>query len=269
MLFILIFSSFVSLSYSKFYITGKSITIEVDKYGDAKVTEKISLLVEGKGSIALYISGLEKPTLADWQEIIQSDDIRLHIDRNYARIENLNIRPQPLSNYNPLNEIARGEIIISYNAFKYEGKNDSGVFFSTRVKPRTYEIKLNEKALSFKRSDAGNLIIDDKTRLILIPPSNSLLKDINPIPDYLRDTQLPTTVERVEWKNVLMVNPSLVFEYKESIGEEIYGFFELTLRKIISFLETQEGKLILLFVVLSLIFYARINSKLRERREKK
>ncbi len=259
----------ISISNAKFYITGKSVVIKIDKYGNAYVTEKISLLVEGKSSIAMYISGLEKPTLADWQNIIDSDDIRVHVDRSYARVEELNIRPQPLYNYNPLNEVARGEIIISYKALPYEGKEDSGVFISKRIKPRTYEISLNEKALSFKRSGAGNIIIDDKTRLVIIPPENSVLKDVNPIPDELREVNLPVRVEKVEWKNVLLVNPSLVFEYKESIGEEIYGFFEQELRLAINFVNTNEGKLIIVFVILLLIFYAQITSKLRERRGKR
>ncbi len=257
----------ISISYAGFRITRNEIVVKVDKNGDAEVTEKVSMLVETKGSIALYVSALENPTLADWQGMV-GEEVRVHMDRNYVDIRDLNVRPQPLSNYNPLNEIAKGEIIIKYKVYHYKEKNDSGLFFVERIKPRTYRLKLNEKALSFKRSGAGNIIIDDKTKLTFIPPKGSKLIDINPIPKDLRDVELPTPVESITWNDVLLVVPSLVFEYEEGIGDEIYDYFEEEMNAVVEFAYTREGALTLIFIIIVLLFYAQLNAKLRKMREK-
>ena len=269
-LFKLFFSLFCifAISFSSFHITSLVIEMHVNKDGTVDVSQTARILIEGEDSLASYISRIEKPELAAWQEILGNDKVRVYVDLNHAKVENLEVRPQPVYNYNPLTKIARGEIIITYKALPYKDKPDTGVFFVKQIKPRTYQLILNEKALSFKRTDKGNIILDEKTTLRFIPPENAVVVDINPIPKELRDVKLPARVDKVEWKDILLVSPVLVFEYEESIGEEIYRFSQNSIDASISFFSSPQGIIVLLFLLLSLFFYKHIRAKIKQLRTK-
>ena len=254
--------------YGEFYIKSLYITMKVNKDASVDVKEDIKLYVRGSESIGEYTSTLENSTLGEWQAVLGSDAVRLHVDRNVVDVEKLTVRPQPLYNYNTLKNLAEGEIIITYKAKPYKEKPNSGVFMLEEIKPRTYELKLNPKALSFKLSLNGNIIIDEKTTLEFVLPKDSLLIDVNPIPPELRDVELPARVKSVRWSNILLVSPSLVIEYKENIGEEIYQFFQDTFNAIMEFSLTKEGIITLSVVVLLFLLYAQIKAKIRKMREK-
>ncbi len=215
--------------------------------------------ISGRGSISSYVKALENPTLADWQKLL-GEDVRVHLNPSVVKIEDLTVRPQPLYDYNALYDTAKGEIIIKYRAIPYD--NSSGLFELVNVKPRTYRLILNEEALSFKRSVIGNLVIDKKTILKFIPPKGAKLIDINPIPEELREEKFPIYIESVEWNDVVLVEPVLVFEYEETIGEEIYRFFEEYSYQLINFFTTPEGIFVVLFFVLLSLFYSKLNYSL-------
>lgn len=257
----------ISIAHCEFTVREVKIDISVDSNGDAVVVEKVALLMEGEESISKYATGLENPTLAKWQEIVKSDLIRLHIDRNFVDVQELYVRPQPIYSYNPLNNIAKGEILISYKAKRYLDKDKTGLFVLEKVKPRTYKLVLNDKALSFETSPAGNIVINEKTTLKITPPPGSILLDINPIPGELRETQLPTKLDYIEWNDIVLVSPSLVFQYNETIGDEIYLFFQDAIRSTLQFLSTSEGMIIIVFILLGFVFYAQLRAKIRDLRE--
>jgi hypothetical protein len=251
-LFILFFF-FFNVAFSAINVTNVVTSIKLNTDGSASIEERISIFIDKELDAIEYNKAAEKNNLQEWRKVLNNEEVRLHVDLSKVEvIEEVKIKPQPLRN--TISGFI-GVIIINYKV--------KGLFNVEQVKPRLKIYKLNSEALSFRKTEAGNIILPEKFLLIIKIPENVKLKDINPMPTNIKKEEEIYERKEFEWKNIIMVNPRLEVIVEQSIGEEI----EETIKNVASFfvknLLTTEGLLYALLFLLLLVLYAYIFWKIR------
>jgi hypothetical protein len=221
-----------SIASAEFLIERVDVTVsDIQGDGSAQVHESIKVVMFGNYSSSLYDSGMSKNDLSFWSTNLGLKDAKLHINPSTVDIRDLRVRPQPRTKCNPIQMICHGELVLDYRAYpsykdnqSYELVPGTGIFSVYDYKPRTKRFTINPAALSFTTTSEGNVILDKDVYLMIKPPADSVLLDINPRPEGI-DVELPAHISSLSWTDVVLVKFSLIFDVEEGIDKEVSDFF--------------------------------------------
>ncbi|MEM4366859.1 MAG: hypothetical protein QW035_01875 [Candidatus Anstonellales archaeon] len=244
--------------HAAFDLRSADIEVIISPSGEVHVTEKYDILVPSGFETTTYNSLLSKPhDLATWSTSTNISELRLHVDRGVVSVDNLAIKPQPLSQCNPLSYICHGIIIVDYDVSPYPGTNTTIVAIM-EYKPRTKRYTFNPSILSFLRSDAGDMLIDSKTTLTFTLPKDSVIVSLNPLIGYSPSDFPLKGVSQVSFRNTILVQFSLVFEREESIIVEVSDFFSYLYLSLFSIFTKPEGVIMgaVIILIVGVFIYA-------------
>ncbi|MEM2948011.1 MAG: hypothetical protein QXY05_01270 [Candidatus Anstonellales archaeon] len=258
------------LSNAAFYIQQINIDFYVKDDGTVTAKERIKVLVEGETDVARYNAALNKDDLATWAELIGSGDIRVHVNRDVVNVQNLAVRPQPLS-HSLASDTWRGEIIITYDASGYTSEDGevvkgTGMFNAVDISPRITQYELRDNALSLRTTTGGDYILESGQKLTFYLPDNAVVMDLNPMPRSLA-ISLPARLESVSWSDSILVGHTFVFKVEKGMDDEIYTFFKDAERRLVYIGKTTEGMaLIVMFGAILLTYvYLQYSKSARKR----
>ncbi len=226
----------LSAVHAEFILERVEVTVSnIESDGSVKVTENIKMIITGEHSSSLYDSGYSgyyNNDLSFWSSTTALKDVKQHLNPSKMDITDFRLKPQPRGKCNPVQDLCHGELILEYTASpaynKTEGSSvpvaGTGLFTVDEYKPRTKRYTLNPEALSFTTTEQGNIILDERVYLIIGLPQDSVVYDVNPLPDG-EELELPARVSRLSWNDMILVKFSLVFDVEESLQEEVSDFF--------------------------------------------
>jgi len=220
-----------SMANADFLLEQVTVTIsDIQPDGSAHVHESIKFLMFGNYSEAVYDSGMTSNDLSYWSTNVGLKDVKFHVNPAKVDIRDFRLRPQPRNRCNPIQGVCHGELVLDYEAFPSYTDNTSatsipgtGLFTVEKYKPRTRSYTLNPAALSFTATPEGNIILEPMVQLVIEPPANSVLLDVNPQPEDF-NVQLPAHVDSLSWTDTVLVKFSLVFSVEDSIDKEVSDF---------------------------------------------
>jgi len=247
---------------AEFILENVDVTIsDIKSDGSAHVHESIKFIMYGDYASSLYDSAISNNSLSYWSSSIGLKDVKLHINTANVDVRDFRLRPQPRTKCNPIQGTCHGELIFDYWAYPTYNENltpvpDTGLFTLDEYKPRTKRYTINPNSLFFTVTSEGNFILEDRVQLIIQPPADSIILDINPNPSNM-EVDLPARVSELSWTDVVLVKFSLIFDVEESIDKEISDFFAGIASSTAKLLSSPEGfaLLILIAVLIGSYFY--------------
>jgi hypothetical protein len=257
-------------AFAAFSISSLSVDFTVNADGTVDAMETADILITGNQDIFNYTEHLSENDVGSWMEFLGTNLLSIHVDRTYAKVSDIQVRPQPLRNLNTAQERANGRIIITYKVEPYYG-NDSmavepgtGLFTVDSSVPRATKMSLNGQALSFVRSSAGDIMLDDRTTLKFTFPEDTLLTDLNPLPSDIRDigtSLFPMRRSEVYWTGMILPQLSLSAEIKTTMVDEINSYFDDKTKAMQSFVSTDQGRIMLGMVLFIIGFIIYLGTK--------
>lgn len=254
---------FLSLAHAEFVFREVEVSIsDIKKDGSVHVKESIRFLVIGDYEKALYESGFDKNDLTFWANITGLHDVKLHLDPNRVDIPETEfaLRPQPLRECNAALNLCQGQLILEYTAYPhYNRTNDeplpgTGIFSIEHPKPRVTRYSINHQAFAFARTEQGDLRLGEDVHLVvnLVPGAHiENDADLNPKPNDLQDASFPLQVQRLEWRNLVLVKFTVIFTVEESLDQEVVEFFSEVFKVLEQQLRGEQGiATILIFIIL-------------------
>jgi hypothetical protein len=254
-----------SIASADFILESVDVKINnIENDGSATVTESIKFLIKGDFAKAVYDGGIQTTDdLSVWSNNTGLSEVKLHVNPAVVAITNLRLQPQPRSGCNPFTDICHGELTIDYQISPVKNNSQimsgTGLFFVEQYKPRTTRYILNHNALSFKKTEAGNFILDPEVRFSLELPAHS---------DEIRVTPAPNTKSDLTytWNDMVLVRLSVIFEVEEAIDKEVSRFFSDVLGSIQSTIASQHGMsfLLIIGILVGSYIYISISKKKKE-----
>lgn len=265
---LLLFIALLSVSFATFSITALDVAMDVNEDGSAEVTENIHLLITSDYHISVYTNGMSKNDLASWSSMTGLSDIRYHVDNRKVDVQDVVVRPQPVSNCNPLADLCHGELKISYRVDAYRDKdgvavNDSGLFIADKYKPRTTRYTLNSGALTFEESELGDVILGENERLTISFPENVKILEATPLPEEMEKEEL-SGVNELSWENTVLARFSIIFEVEESLDSEVLQFFMNSRESLTGLVTGPEGPALVVLIVIILGAYLHLQGKVKK-----
>ncbi len=254
-----------TVAHSAFVLRSLQITIDAQKNGDANVDERISMFLDSQDSVDLYKSGLSINDLGSWKERTGMSEMRYHVSAAKVNIRNIRIRPQPLEQCNNVDGTCYATIIIDYTATPLDvngsGNSTTGMFLLDKYRPRTTRYTLNPDTISTKRTESGDLLLDQYTSLTIKIPSDAKLEALQPIPSDLIDTlELPSSTNHTfTWKNAILPKMQLVYTIEDPLETEIIEFFGSLEGSATSLFLGPSGAAIIIILGVSIVSYVYLN----------
>lgn len=266
---VLILLLLISLASATFEIESVKVTIsDIGTDGSAKVQESIKFLVKGNDSKLYYDSGFKTTDdLSFWSNKTGLKHVRQHVNPAVVSITNFRLQPQPRSGCNPFLDLCHGELIFDYTINPVYNKskmvNGTGLFYVDKYKPRTIRYTLNPEALSFTKTEGGNIILEPDVSLTIKLPQAAKDVKINPSPT---SSSSSGGIKKLLWNDVVLVRFSLVFEVEESIDKEVTKFFSDGFGNFQQTISSQHGTafLAILGILVGSYIYINIAKKGRE-----
>ncbi len=248
-------SILISPLWAALNVTSITATITLSPRGEVHVEESVNIVMSNELDVVTYNKAAEQNTFEGWIKTLNNENVKLHVDASKVDVENLQINPQPVRT--GLSSRYIGKILISYDI----GKNGLPLFTKEQIKPRVYIYELNSSLLSYKRTDAGNIILNNGLVLIIKLPKNSEIVDVNPIPKGMTNVQFPLKTSMVYWRDMILVGFRLKVYIEETIPMEISDYFESLSKKTTSLMTTEEGKITLGIALFLLLAYLYVLTK--------
>lgn len=249
------------LAFPAFILESVDITAkDIKEDGSASVAESIKMIVESDNSRMLYNSVFDANDLSTWASVTGFAEMRTHTNRRFVDVSNFRVMPQKLTKCSALSNTCHGEVILTYKVSPYylNGSvlNNTGLFFADKYKPRTIRYTLNQNALELKKSEKGDIIIENKIFFDVVLPPQAKVVDVNPRPD--NDDYARTG--KMTWSDTILVNFALVFEVEKSIDTEVFEFFSSIPRNMASVIAGDQGPAVILIVLILLGSYIYLRS---------
>jgi hypothetical protein len=233
----LLLALFLGLVFAEVYLQSAYVNVTLSSDGSASVSETYRFTLTGL-SIGEYVKMLDNSTLADWSSFL--NEVSLHVSSEV--VKDLEILPQPLSQYSINEARASGQLILKYQVIP------NSLFTLRQVKPRVVRYRLNQSLLSFKRTEAGHIILDKSMTLQINVPEGFKIQEINPKPKYANTTS-------VIWRGTVLPNFEFVAERHFSYGEEIMMELNALEKRIVEFFSSEDGLYAALYISVLLAFY--------------
>ncbi len=264
----------ISLASAEFLTERVDVLInDIKEDGSAHVHESIKFIMYGDYANSLYDSGVSNNELSFWSTNIGLKDVKFHVNPVKVDIRDLRLRPQPRTKCNPIQGICHGELILDYYAYPSPSDNstvdylpNTGLFKVEKYKPRTMRYSLNPSSLAFTTTPEGDVILDKDVYLTIEPPQDSVMLDINPMPQGT-SIQLPSHIDSIFWNDIVLVKFSLLFEVEDSIDKEVSDFFGDIVRKVSGTLASPQGLALLAIIAIIIGSYLYITMTKRRSEE--
>lgn len=267
---LLMFLFIFSVASASFEFQSVKVTIsDIEDDGSAHVQESIKFLIKGNYSKLLYDSGFKTTDdLSVWSTNTNLKQVRQHVNPAVVSIENFRLQPQPRSGCNPFLGICHGELIFDYSIKPvYDGSkivNGTGLFIVENYKPRTTRYTLNPDALSFTKTEAGNMVLEPDVWLSIEIPQEEKDIVVNPSP---KSTSISDGSTTLSWNDMVLVRLSVVFEMEESIDKEVTKFFSDVLGNFQKTISSQHGLAFLGLLIILVGSYIYINVAKKKKEE--
>ncbi len=258
-----------SIAHSAFLLRSLQITIDAQKNGDAKINERIAMFIDSQNSVDLYKSGLSINDLGSWKERTGMSEMRYHVSAAKINIENVRIKPQPLERCNTVDGTCYATIIIDYTATAQKDSQSlntstnqtTGMFTLDKYRPRTTRYTLDPETISTKRTEGGDMLLDQFTTLTIKMPAGANVEIIQPVPpELIENMRLPSkNYQSFTWKNAILPKMELVYTIEDPLEEEIIDFFESMEKNASSLFFGPSGAAIILIVGISVVSFAYFN----------
>ena len=264
----------LSVANADFLLERVDVTVsDIQDDGSAKVHESIKFIMIGDYAQALYDSGFSNNDLAFWSTATDLKDVKMHIKPAKGDTKEFRLRPQPRTSCNPIQGTCHGELIMDYYVYpsynvSEDGRTqtaipDSGLFDVQHYKPRTAKFSINPTALSFTKTEQGNIIIDDNVYLIVELPRGSTTLDVNPLPVGM-EQEFPARISELSWSDMILVRFTLEFEVEKSLDKEVGEFFSNMLWAIVNGVNSPHGYALLIMLIIIVGGYIYINISKRK-----
>jgi hypothetical protein len=258
----------LSLSYAAYTVTALDVTVDVNEDGSADITERLYLLITTDYHISVYSNGLSQNDLASWGALTGLSDVRHHVDNRVVDVQNVVVRPQPVSRCNPLADLCHGELKISYTVDAYRNKeglaaNNSGLFIAEKYKPRTTMYTMNSGALSFEESELGDVILSKNERLTFVLPKEATVLEISPLPEGVNKEEI-RELRELSWENTVLARFNIVFEKEESLDTEVLQFFLNAREGINELVSGPEGPALIILILIIIGAYLHLQGKVKK-----
>ncbi len=258
----------LSASFAAFTITAMDVMVNVNEDGSADITENIYLLITTDYHISVYTNGLTQNDLASWNSLTGLSDVRYHVDNRDLDVQDVVVRPQPVSRCNPLADLCHGELKISYHVDAYRNKvgepvNATGLFIADKYKPRTTRYVLNTGALGFEQSELGDVILGQNQRLTFVMPNLVKIIEVAPLPEDVGVEDLGN-VKELSWENTVLAHFKITFEKEDSLDMEVLEFFLDARNWMTGLVSGPEGPALVILAVILVGGYLHLQTKVKK-----
>ena len=263
---LLVFAS--PLSFAEFEEVSLCVTILANEDGSAHVREEIRFFMNEPASVEIYDAGSAfQDDITSWKKRTKVDDVRHHFDTNYVDIRNIVIRPQPKDSCDSFFGTCYGTLKMEYDLYPVMENgsvvNRTGIFFANKFKPRTTNYSLNTKALSFEISQTGDIVLPDKTTLLIMIPKDSVVTTLDPLPFDMRNEEFPIIDENsFTWSGrTTLAGFSFEFQREEPLSSEVIEFFSALEERARDLLFSLEGLALLFIIAVAVVSYYLLKKK--------
>lgn len=258
----------LSTSFAGFKITAMDVIINVNEDGSADVTENLHLIVTTDYHISLYENGLAQSDLASWSSLTGLNEVRYHMDNRNVDVQEVVVRPQPVSKCNPLADLCHGELRITYHVDAYRNRegepvNATGLFIADGYKPRTTRFTLNSAALGFEQSELGDVILGENQRLTFVLPGRVSILEVSPLPEDMDAASLDV-VRELSWENTVLAHFRISFETEDSLDTEVLEFFMDARGWVTGLVSGPEGPALIVLAVIIVGGYLHLQTKVKK-----
>jgi hypothetical protein len=258
----------LSASFAAFTITAMDMVVNVNEDGSADITESIYLLITTDYHISVYTNGLTQNDLASWSSLLGLSEVRYHVDNRDVDVQDVVVRPQPVSRCNPLADLCHGELKISYHVDAYKNKlgepvNATGLFIADKYKPRTTRYSLNTGALAFEQSDLGDVILGQSQRLTFVMPAMVEVLEVAPLPEDVSREEIDGIRELI-WENSVLAHFKIAFEKEDSLDTEVLEFFMDARAWMTGLVSGPEGPALIVLAVILVGGYLHLQTRVRK-----
>ena len=248
LLAVMLISASVSAAFQQVY---HKFDIALDEDGSAQVLEEYQLYMDSNESSNFYDSVMSLNDISAWKNVTALENLRIHMDSKFVKLENVRIRAERRQGCNPWTGTCYGVVRIEYTASNVE----PGSFVSVeQSKPRTYNYTLNPRALSFETSEAGDVSLPAGTDIKIVIPHDATITRLNPFPEYFTNTALPLSgVSELRWSGpAVLARFELSFMREDPLETEVITFFKNAQHGSMQFMNSTEGVVVLIMVVVGL-----------------
>ncbi len=175
-----------SLVSAEFTLKSLTVSININQGGDASIEEQVEIMVNGSSSRDLYETTRSTYSdLSTWKNRTQLSEMRHHITRAKADIQDLRILPQAIERCNSFIGICHATVVLDYKVPASE--NGSGLIKVEKYKPRTSRYSLQQDALSFEQTKSKDLILPKGTIISIAIPQSAEKIYFSTVPSNLED----------------------------------------------------------------------------------
>jgi len=248
---VLFLALILPLASAAFEQVSHNVHFSLQEDGSARVLETYQLFMDSNQSSHFYDSVMSLNDISAWKNVTSLENLRIHVDTKFAEVSNVRIRAQRRQGCNPWTGTCYGTVHVEYEVYNLEPGSFMSVISS---KPRTYSYSLNSRALSFETSAQGDVLLPLGTELTITLPTDSVITNLNPFPEYFSKTDLPLTgVTELKWTGpVVLARFDLGFTLESSLESEMITFFRDAQSNIAGLMGSVEGLALLLMVTVLL-----------------
>jgi hypothetical protein len=241
------------LPFADFSMRSLNVFINVNRDGSANVEERLEVVINGFSSRELYQTTLGAYSdLATWKERTELSELRHHVSRANAEINNLRVIPQRIDYCNAALGTCYATIVLDYSVAA--GKNGSGLIKIDPYKPRTIRYSLQQEALSFEQTKTGDLVIPPGTNISISIPQQAEKIYFSKAPvglegndaafryDQTDNMRYYTGTQRTfTWRGDTLSSFQFTYEIESPLEAEVLGFFRDSQLGLMNFFTGPEG----------------------------
>jgi len=245
---------FLLLPFSSADFSMKSLSVlaNVNMDGSVNVEERLEIVIDRQSSRELYeVTRSAYSDLATWKNRTALSEVRHHVTRANAEIENLRVTPQAVERCNSFMGICHATIVMDYSV--PASQNGSGLIRVSRYKPRTMRYSLAQDALSFEQTKNGDLLLPAGTTItIALPPQAKKIyfsappQNLEQGATYRYDSQTNLRyyagpIRSFTWGGDTLPKFEFSYEIESPLEDEVLEFFTSAEKNLVGFMLGPEG----------------------------
>lgn len=243
-----------------FRLQSLSVFMNVNQDGSVNVEENLALAMNGSSTQLYRDTRSAYSDLATWQNRTGLPEMRHHVSRAAADINNLRVLPQAISSCNPYVDLCLATVTLDYT-ITATSENGSGLVEVSHYKPRTAKYSIQQDALSFDQTKTGDLLLPPSTNITISIPAEAEKIHFSSIPQNLQgngadfrydqtsNTRYYTGTQRIfSWQGDTLSNFQFTYEIEFPLETEVVQFFQSSQNSVISLFLGPEGLAALILI---------------------
>lgn len=263
LLVLLLLAGLANAGFQRSYLT---VTVTIAADGSADIREELRFYMDSPDSVDLYKVSLKAANnLAGWRSRMNLQDVRYHADTSVVQTTDTRLQPMSPDTCDYYKNTCYGTFVTEYKiAPPAEGKGI--VSIDRYARPRVIDYTFNPDALLFETSLTGEPYLPDLTTLEIRIPQGSKVTALSPrSAEYAELESIPADATKFTWHGRLVLSGmNLKFERKESLLDEVTGFFTALRSTLVTGLTSREGMALAAVVIIFAIGYIALQRKKEE-----